>query len=309
MTMSPKAKLLANNPGLRPDYLLDPFTDPEKLSEQLKSLSKEEPVASHLHQRVIDKMMPIVGMIENGHFVAVATCSTPGCDSESRWTCESPPKDHRVVFTKFRDRKWQASKRSLTCPKCVAKKKAPPVREFKREPDPPMKPIGEALRIAVDRASPGGDHSAEVHARVEDGKTIIDQITPTAEGETQVLDTTTAPTDKAKAAKRHAYSLLLEHYDEDGKRYNGDWSDRKIAGLVGMSETFVAKIREDDFGPAGPPPQLIDLKDRNTRLETKLREKERLVLQAMDEIPQMQEEVKLLQSQLASLIAAHGWSA
>jgi hypothetical protein len=292
MTLSKRARLLAHNPSLRPDYLFDEQSNPDELSAQFKMLSWEaHHMPSQLQQKTIDKMMPIVGILENGHFVAVAQCDTPGCGTESRWTCEAVPRDHKVVFTKFRDRKWHANKRGLTCPKCVARKKQKPVTEFQREPT--MKPLAAALQTAVEH---------EIQPLSERPQPIL------AEVETIMPETQTAPTDKAKAAKRQAYALLLDHYDEVNKRYNGEWSDIKIAGLVKMSEAFVAKIREDDFGPAGPPPQLIDLKARVTSLETKLLQKEQLVLQAMDTLPEMQQELSLLKDQLQSLIRAHGWA-
>jgi len=303
--LSRKAILRSNNPGLTPEYLFDPDTDPNRLSDQFKQLDsrwEDLVMASSTYQRVVDKMLPIVGFMENGHFVAVAKCDE--CGKENRWTHDAAPKDARIAFTKFRDRKWQASKKHLTCPQCVARKKQKPVTEFRREP--PMKPIAEALRVAVDKASPNGDHTAVVAIDAETN--TIKDIQIIAEGVNEMPTETVAPTDKAKVAKRAAYALLLDNYDDKNKRYNGDWSDKRIADTVGMSEAFVAKIREDDFGPAGPPPQLIDLKDRITRLEAAFRAKEAKVLEAMDDLPKMQEELELCKSQLQAIVSAHGWA-
>lgn len=301
--LSPKARLRAANPTLKVDYVLDPESDMNALSDEFKLMQEAAAMSSVNTQRVLDKMMPIVGYFDNGRFVAVATCDEPGCGRTTRWSSDSMP-NPSTVFTKIRNRDWQVSKKKVTCPPCNKRKKQrATVREYKREPEAPMKPIGEALREAVVRHDP-----AQPLAGREIDQVWVDDERP-AEGENQVpQDTTTAPTDKAKAAKRAAYALLLDHYDEGGKRYNGDWSDRRIAEMTGLSEAKVAALREEDFGPAGPPPQLIDLKTRLTSLETKLRDKEQAVLRAMDEIPEMQEEVKLLQSQLAALVQAHGWA-
>ena len=275
---------------------------------------EDEIVRNQAVQRIIDKMMPIVAYMDNGHFVAIARCA---CGKESKWTADAAPRDPRVAFTKFRDRKWQASRKSLTCPACVAHKKQKPVVEFKREK--PMNQIGEALKSEVAKISSDLVARTPITTTLrerplgQDGErppALAQFVEPTLAEvkETLVNTTTSAPTDKAKAAKRHAYSLLLDHYDELNKRYQGDWSDRRIAEMVQMSEPFVAKIREDDFGPAGPPPQFIDLKQRITQMESKLSQRETQVLQAMEMLPELQKELGLLKDQLASLVAAHGWS-
>ena len=120
--------------------------------------------------------------------------------------------------------------------------------------------------------------------------------------------TTVAPTDKAKAAKRQAYGLLLDNYDEANKRYKQEWSDKRIAELTGLGEPAVAKIREEDFGPAGPPVQFIDLKQRISAMEKTLSDRETQVLRAMELIPELQKELGLMKAQLESLVQAHGWS-
>lgn len=244
-------------------------------------------------QRCLDKMMPIVAYFENGHFVAIATCQTPDCGKETRFTATSMPSPS-ILFTKIRNRDWQVSKKRVTCPLCLKRRKQKPVVEFKREP--PMKPIAEALAKANEISLP---------ATSLPSKPLVTRI---AEGEFQVPQTDIAPTDKAKAAKRNAYALLLDHYDELNKRYQGEWSDKKIAELSKLSESAVAKIREDDFGPAGPPPQFIDLKERISKLEATLRTKEQQVLAAMDSIPTLQSELATIRSQFDSLVQAHGWS-
>ena len=120
--LSHKAKLLASPPSLKPEYLFDPFTDPERLSDQFKQLSEEAHMTSTNVQRALDKMMPIVGYFENGRFKAVATCDV--CEKTSEWTANKMP-EPSIVSKKFRDRKWQISKRSVTCAVCVKRKKAP----------------------------------------------------------------------------------------------------------------------------------------------------------------------------------------
>lgn len=282
-------------PNSPPAYILDPKSDPNRLSDQLKLLSLEaaldeedQAMSSARAQRNLDLMLPIVGYIDHGKFVAVATCGD--CHKESRWTASTAP-HHPIVSKKFRDRKWQISRKSMTCPTCVNRKrdKATTV-EFKREP--PLKPIGEALREVV---------------QVED--LTQTQFVDLAEGVIEMPEVTTMTTDKTKAAKRQAYGLLLDHYDADKKCYQGDWSDKAIAAKTGLSEPAVAKIREDDFGPAGPPPQLIDLKARISKLEDRFKTEEGQMLRSIDRLGEMQKELDGLKASLGQLAGVHGWEA
>lgn len=52
---------------------------------------------------------------------------------------------------------------------------------------------------------------------------------------------------------KQAFAYLLEHYDDDAKCYEADWSDERIAKAIKRSEKFVAAIREEHFGPAEDP--------------------------------------------------------
>jgi hypothetical protein len=45
------------------------------------------------------------------------------------------------------------------------------------------------------------------------------------------------------------YMILSEAYDAAGKVYKPGWSDQRIAKETGLAPEFVAKRREDDFGP------------------------------------------------------------
>lgn len=52
---------------------------------------------------------------------------------------------------------------------------------------------------------------------------------------------------------KRVFALLLEHYDDATKSYATDWHDERIAREVGCSPKFVAKIRDEHFGPAEDP--------------------------------------------------------
>lgn len=117
------------------------------------------------------------------------------------------------------------------------------------------------------------------------------------------------PTDTARAAKRHAYELLLDNYDTGKKRYKGDWSDQVIAEKTGFAIAAVAKLREDDFGPAGPPPQLLNMKESLDRLDRRVATAEGKLIQEMDELSTLQGLAKTLRGDLDRLVQVHGWEA
>ena len=87
------------------------------------------------------------------------------------------------------------------------------------------------------------------------------------------------PSDAAKRARRMVYMALEDYYDEGKKAYKPGYSDKTIAKDTGASEAVVAAIREQDFGPVGPP----------------------------NEIAEILEAVKALTARLDKLMDANGW--
>lgn len=72
----------------------------------------------------------------------------------------------------------------------------------------------------------------------------------------------TAPqkTPSPAASKRitDLYMLLEDNYDRAARTYRGDWTDAKIAGELDLDVGFVAKRREQDFGPVVVPVATVD---------------------------------------------------
>lgn len=307
MTLSHRAKLLAANPGLPPEYLLDPRSDPNKLSDQLKELTMN----NHRTQIVLDQMMPIVGYFEHGRFVAVAKCDEPNCQRETRWSAEKMPKA-TFVRTKIRNRGWLVDKKRCVCDHCTKRKRSSKgaVTFTKAATDPePKTAIGQALARAITPTS------IETSGQVQHGPTgrlhpplpPVEIVPPIAEGEESMPTETIAPTDNARAAKREAYALLLDNYDDQNKRYKGDCSDEVIAKKTGLAVSKVAAIRDEDFGPAGPPPQLINLKETLGRLEARVKGEETKILQSIDTLEDLKKQIERAQSDVDQLVQIHGW--
>ena len=226
-------------------------------------------------QHVLDQLLPIVGSFPNGRFHAEVKCDR--CPATAEWTANSMPQPS-VVITKIRNKGWQVSKKKVTCPQCQKAEKR--VKELERIT---FVPVAPPMALPVP--------AQVIKAPIMKEKPM----------------TSIAPTDQAKAAKRQAYGLLLDAYDDQNKRYRGDWSDQKIADQTGLSVAKVAQIREEDFGPAGPPPQLDNLKQQLVRIEDRLKAEETNILRSMESIDSLTKELQVARDDLANLLRVHKW--
>lgn len=69
-----------------------------------------------------------------------------------------------------------------------------------------------------------------------------------------------AASDAAKRAKRMVFMALEDYYDDGKRAYKPGWSDERIAKELGLSEATVANIRDENYGPAGEPPEIEKLR-------------------------------------------------
>ena len=68
------------------------------------------------------------------------------------------------------------------------------------------------------------------------------------------------PTDAAKAQRRMVYMALEDAYDEAGKHYKPTHTDETVAKVVGCAIQLVSKVRDEFFGPNGPPDEIAAIK-------------------------------------------------
>ena len=66
------------------------------------------------------------------------------------------------------------------------------------------------------------------------------------------------------------YMALEDYYDEAKKAYKPGYSDKKISEETGASEAIVAQIRQQDFGPLGPPSEFAEIYASVTELKARL---------------------------------------
>lgn len=68
---------------------------------------------------------------------------------------------------------------------------------------------------------------------------------------------------------RRTILLLEEHFDEQAKPYEAGWSDERIAKEIGMSEDFIAGVRENCYGPLEDP-RIAELRELLTTARQQL---------------------------------------
>lgn len=74
----------------------------------------------------------------------------------------------------------------------------------------------------------------------------------------------------AKRARRMVYMALEDYYDEGRRAYKAGYSDKKISEETGASEAIVAQIRQQDFGPLGPPDEFTEIYASVAELKARL---------------------------------------
>lgn len=68
-------------------------------------------------------------------------------------------------------------------------------------------------------------------------------------------------TPDAKRVHRTVMEALMSVYDDDAKRYTGGYTDAKVAEETGAALAYVAKVREDYFGPIAEPAEIVALRE------------------------------------------------
>lgn len=105
------------------------------------------------------------------------------------------------------------------------------------------------------------------------------------------------PSDAARRAKRLVYQALEDYYDDKAKTYRPGHSDDSIAKETGAAVEFVKRIREEDFGPLGVPPELQILIDHAASLRREMTEA----------FASYQLRFDSFNSRIATLCRAQGW--
>lgn len=124
------------------------------------------------------------------------------------------------------DRGWETG-RKMKCPDCVAK-------------DAAAKPVKETK--AMNKPAAPQPATAMAAALTDAGIQPVDR------------------SPEARKAHRAIIGWLEEAYDEPAQRYRAGFTDATIAKEAGAAEAYVAKVREEFFGPLGEPTEVTELR-------------------------------------------------
>lgn len=253
-------------------------------------------MSSHAQDQVAKDLVPMEVSFPNGRFTVTATCDD--CTKQTVWSSLKMTAAN-IVRKKIQSRHWLLNDKEQVCAVCAEKRRE--VRRAQRYAGP----VTETPFIP-----PTAEENIMQKSDLLSSSAIGDRgvLVPTEE---QIDDTParTVPTDAARAQKRAAYELLLEHYDTVKRRYHADWSDQVISDKTGYHVHAVGRLRDEDFGPAGPPPQMLHVKGELTKLSQRIQAIETKISQEMDELGKLQEMYSKLAADFDRLVAVHGWEA
>lgn len=105
------------------------------------------------------------------------------------------------------------------------------------------------------------------------------------------------PSPAARAQRREVFHMIEESY-EDG-RYASGVTDSTIAQKLMVSVELVKTIREENFGPAGPDPRIVELRKKIEGLETRVGQIEDAALACVE---QAEKKAQELRRDIASLL-------
>ena len=122
-------------------------------------------------------------------------------------------------------------------------------------------------------------------------------------------------TPDARKVHRAVMGWLEESYDEDAKRYRDTFSDQTIADETGASVQYVAKCREDYFGPLAMPSELETLTKALKALDDKLHESDKQARRAIQTVTDMHSKVmqtlraeqQAIRDKINALVVKNGW--
>lgn len=126
----------------------------------------------------------------------------------------------------------------------------------------------------------------------------------------------TAQTPDARKVHRAVMGWLEQAYDETKNCYTQGFSDKQIADETGAAVEYVAKCREDYFGPIAVPSDLARLREELTRVEQMIRdegESHEADLQKLREahtkaLDSLRTRFSVIEERLRDMIKKNGWA-
>lgn len=179
-----------------------------------------------------------------------------------------------VVTRSFTDRGRRGVKQVVTCdvPGCT--------NEMVTTATKGLKPGDQVLNMARRRGWIIDKHgrTCPKHKHPEDA------AMPQTPNDTKTLkplsESLKLPTEAARAQRRKVFHEIDDSY-ENG-HYREGVTDATIAQKLLVAVTMVAEIREQNFGPAGPDPRIMELRKQVASLETRVEQVEAAGLAALE---------------------------
>lgn len=110
----------------------------------------------------------------------------------------------------------------------------------------------------------------------------------------------------ARKAHRAVIQWLEESFDEEAGAFKGGMSDASIAKETGAAVEYVAKVREEFFGPLKEPGELAAIRARIEELHDKADE---LIRDATAAASVIRDQAGSLKAEMARIAKANGWKA
>lgn len=92
--------------------------------------------------------------------------------------------------------------------------------------------------------------------------------------------------------RRNIFRAIDEAYDEKAKRYVDGFDDKMIAAQVGTTWGWVARVREESFGPPGPDPEIVKLTETIAKLERTAKTVEEMGMRAAEQAEKLATEIE-----------------
>ncbi len=112
------------------------------------------------------------------------------------------------------------------------------------------------------------------------------------------------PTDAARAMRRAILQWLDEGYDVANQRYRPTISDASIAKEMTAPVALIKQMREEFYGPASEPPELVDLRHELVAIQTEARETRD---QFDTKMSGLHGRMKAVETRLGKLADRNGW--
>lgn len=113
-----------------------------------------------------------------------------------------------------------------------------------------------------------------------------------------------SPREMDKTSSRKIFRMLDECYDEPNNRYVTDYTDERIAKELSVPRAWVAKVREEHFGPAGPNPEQARIMEKIQLLESRVITLENAGLELAQNAEKYKAELSELRKQIPTVFGS-----